>query len=264
MGFSLQQNQKYHGASVHPDRNRQFEYINSSCKSFITQGQPVISVDTKKKELTGNLKNNGAEYRPCDSPLKVMDHDFKTPDTQRAAPYGIYDIERNEGLVNVGISHDTAGFAVNSISRWWETMGKEAYPNATKLLITADGGGSNGDHCRLWKTELQRFANSSGLEIKVCHFPPGTSKWNKIEHRMFAFISKNWRGRPLETLAVIISLIGSVKTEGGLKIKCGQDERSYAKGVKVTDEELSAVLIERDEWHGEWNYTIKPDNNDQT
>lgn len=258
MGFSLQQNQKYISSAVHPDRNEQFEYINSSVKDFIARGQPVISVDTKKKELVGNFKNAGAEYRPCGLPLKVMDHDFKTKDTQRAVPYGIYDIERNEGYVNVGISHDTAEFAVQSIRQWWEQMGRPVYPDAKELLITADGGGSNGWRCRLWKTELQKFADDSGLSIKVCHFSPGSSKWNKIEHRMFAFISKNWRGHPLETLAVIVSLIGSVRTDKGLKIQCDSDEREYEKGVKVSEEEYSAVNIQPDSWHGEWNYTISP------
>ncbi|HAR79223.1 MAG TPA: ISAzo13 family transposase [Succinivibrionaceae bacterium] len=259
MGFSLQQNRKYVEAGDSSiDRDEQFEYINENAKQFINANQPVISVDTKKKELIGNYKNNGSEYRPKGEPLKVQDHDFGT---LRAAPYGIYDIGNNEGFVNVGLSADTGAFAANSIKSWWENMGKERYPDAKTLMITADGGGSNGRRNRQWKKGLQEFSNVSGLEIKICHFPPGTSKWNKIEHRMFSYISKNWRGRPLETIEVVVNLIASTTTKQGLKIRCEIDQKEYEKGVKITEEELAKLNIIPNDWHGEWNYTIKPQKN---
>ncbi len=218
---------------------------------------PVISVDTKKKELIGNYKNGGREYRKKGDPRLVNDHDFMG-DQGRAVPYGILDIGANEAFVSVGISADTAEFAVNSIRTWWSTMGKERYPDARKIMITADGGGSNGSRNRLWKKELQNFADETGLEILVRHFPPGTSKWNKIEHRLFSFISMNWRGRPLETLEVIVNLIGSTTNRSGLKVECSLDEREYEKGIRVTDEEMSDVNLFRDSWRGDWNYRIIP------
>jgi len=259
MGFSLQQNRKYTEAgNPGPDRDGQFNFINDKSKDFLSRGLPVISVDTKKKELIGNFKNTGAEYRPQKDPLKVMDHDFPIPENGKASPYGIYDIGRNEGFVNVGLSADTGAFAVNSIRLWWNSMGMERYPDARELYITADGGGSNGRRNRLWKTELQNFANESGLKIHVSHFPPGTSKWNKIEHRLFSQISKNWRGRPLETIAVIVSLISSTTTAQGLTVHCAVDPAEYPKGTKISDAELSKVSIMRNDWHGEWNYCIEP------
>lgn len=259
MGFSLQQNRKYtESGEAGPDRDGQFRFINDQAKDFLDLGLPVISVDTKKKELIGNYKNNGAEYRPHKQPLKVNDHDFPDAEKGKASPYGIYDIGRNEGFVNVGLSADTGAFAVNSIRSWWSGMGVSRYPNAKKLMITADGGGSNGRRNRLWKKSLQEFANETGLEIYVSHFPPGTSKWNKIEHRLFSQISKNWRGRPLETIEVIVSLIGSTKTEEGLTVRCVVDENTYERGVKVTDGELSEINLTPNDWHGEWNYIISP------
>lgn len=259
MGYSLQLNQKMNQVGKeHPDRNEQFKHINEKVKAFHTSGLPAISIDCKKKELVGSFKNIGAEYASVKNPRKVLDHDFPLPDMGKAAPYGIYDIAANEGFVNVGISADTAQFAVASIRNWWLSMGKERYPYADKLLITADGGGSDGSRNRLWKTELQSLANETGLAISVCHFPPGTSKWNKIEHRMFSQISKNWRGRPLETLEVIVSLIAATTTNTGLSIRCQLDLHQYAKGLKITDEELSFVRIVGDDFHPNWNYTIFP------
>ena len=258
MGYSLQQNKKYVEAGIQsPDRDEQFKFINSQVLSFMSDGQPVISVDTKKKELVGDYKNHGREYAPAHKPILVNDHDFPGKDG-KVAPYGIYGIARNEGYVSVGISADNAEFAVNSIRTWWQEMGQERYPHARKLMITADGGGSNGSRNHLWKKCLQDFANDSGLEIHVSHFPPGTSKWNKIEHRMFAYISKNWRAKPLTSLAVIISLIAATTTKTGLKIKCGLDTSTYQTKIKVSDEEFSAVKLSKDDWHGEWNYTISP------
>ncbi len=259
MGFSLQQNKKYvEAGNGVVDRDEQFRFINESAKRFLKTGLPVISVDTKKKELIGNYKNNGAEYRKKKCPLKVYDHDFQDPEKGKASPYGIYDIARNEGFVNVGISADTGAFAVNSIRSWWSSMGKELYPDAKKLMITADGGGSNGRRNRLWKTCLQDLANETGLEIYVSHFPPGTSKWNKIEHRLFSQISKNWRGRPLETLEIIVSLIGSTTTDSGLTVKCVVDKNDYPKGIKIDDIQLASLNLIPNEWHGEWNYMIAP------
>ena len=259
MGYSLQMNQKMNQVGEeHPDRDAQFGYINERVKAFGSAEQPVISIDCKKKELIGNFKNTGSEYAQKKHPVEVLDHDFPLPGLGKAAPYGIYDISANEGYVNVGISADTAQFAVASIRNWWNLMGLERYPAATKLLITADGGGSNGSRNRLWKTELQNLANETGLEISVCHFPPGTSKWNKIEHRMFSQISKNWRGRPLESLAIIVNLIAATTTRTGLKIQCQVDLNHYPKGIKITDDELAFVNMIADEFHPNWNYSILP------
>jgi transposase len=259
MGYSLQQNQKMlQTGEANPDRDAQFKYINNKSGEFIGQGQPVISVDTKKKELIGNFKNNGAEYSKKKSPTRVLDHDFPIKELGKVAPYGIYDVSRNEGFVNLGISHDTAEFAVESILRWWKTLGTNTYPVAEKLYITCDNGGSNGSKRKLWKTQLQEFANTSGLTVHVSHFPPGTSKWNKIEHKMFCFISKNWRGRPLISIETVVSLISNTTSSKGLKIICMEDRNDYALGTVVTDEELAAINIQKDEFHGDWNYSIAP------
>jgi transposase len=259
MGYSLQQNQKMLRVDMsHPDRDAQFEHINKKCARFIRQGQPVISVDTKKKELIGNFKNNGAEYSQKKSPVKVLDHDFPLKELGKVAPYGIYDVSRNEGFVNLGVSHDTAEFAVESILRWWKTLGVNTYPNAKKLYINSDNGGSNGSRVKLWKKQLQEFANITGLSAHVSHFPPGTSKWNKIEHKMFCFISKNWRGRPLISIETVIELISNTTTASGLKIVCIEDVNKYELGTKVTDEELAELNIKRDAFHGDWNYVISP------
>jgi transposase len=259
MGYSLQQNQKMlQVGEPHPDRNTQFEYINKKCGDFINRRQPVISVDTKKKELIGNFKNNGTEYRLQKDPIKVLDHDFPIKELGKVAPYGIYDISRNEGFVNLGISHDTAEFAVESILRWWQTLGKNTYPDASELYINCDSGGSNGARIRLWKAQLQEFANITGLDTHISHFPPGTSKWNKIEHKMFCFISKNWRGKPLISVEAVIKLISNTSTTKGLKIVCVEDSKNYELGTKVTDDELAEINIKRDAFHGDWNYTIAP------
>ncbi len=259
MGYSLQLNQKaLQVGEAHVDRDAQFTYINAKARCFMEDGQPVISVDTKKKENVGNFKNNGAEYAPAGSPTQVLDHDFPILGLGKASPYGIYDVRENEGYVSVGISSDTAAFAANSIRTWWDEMGCLKYHGASRLYITADGGGSNGSRNKLWKKELQHLSNETGLEIHVSHFPPGTSKWNKIEHRMFSHISKNWRGRPLVSLAVIISLIGSTTTKKGLKVKCGLDTKEYETGIKVPEGELNELNISRDEFHGEWNYWVSP------
>ncbi len=257
MGYSLQANQKVKEGSKHPDRNQQFEYIYRQINQFQDGLQPVISVDTKKKELVGDFKNAGKEWHPKGKPEKVQVHDFPLVGG-KVAPYGVYDLTQNSGWVNLGTSADTAEFAVESIRRWWSKMGKPVYPGAKKLLITADGGGSNGYRIRLWKKELQRFANDAGLEITVSHFPPGTSKWNKIEHRLFSFITMNWRGKPLVSHEVIVNLIASTRTKGGLSVKCELDTNKYEKGVKVTDQELKKIQIDRHDFHGEWNYTISP------
>lgn len=258
MGYSLQQNKKFtESGDPGPDRDAQFRFINDKAKEFMRAMCPVISVDAKKKELIGRYKNNGSEWAVSGQPIKVKDHDFEGPGG-KACPYGIYDLNFNEGFVNVGISADTAEFAVNSIREWWKTMGSERYPGADRLYITADGGGSNGRRNKLWKTSLQQFANETGLSIHVSHFPPGTSKWNKIEHRLFAFISKNWRGRPLETLEIIVNLIGSTTTSTGLKVKCKPDMNTYEKGKVVTDEELENLNFTANAWHEEWNYVIAP------
>lgn len=259
-GYSLQANRKTHEGGKHPDRNEQFEFINNQVKSYAKKGQPVISVDCKKKELIGNFKNNGREWEPKKTPTDVNVYDFIDKKLGKAVPYGIYDIYKNEGWVNVGISKDTAKFAVLSIRTWWEQMGKQYYPNAKELLITADGGGSNSSRSRLWKQEIQKFSDEIGMQIRVCHFPPGTSKWNKIEHKLFSFISMNWRGKPLTSLQVIVNLIGATKSKSGLKIKTSIDENIYEKGLKVSDEEFKKINIEKDAFHGEWNYVIKPSN----
>ena len=259
MGYSLQQNQKMlQVGDPHPDRDAQFKHIDKKCGEFIKQGQPVISVDTKKKELIGNFKNSGAEYSKEKSPTKVFDHDFPLKELGKVAPYGVYDISRNEGFVNLGISRDTAEFAVESILRWWQSLGRNTYPEARKLYINSDNGGSNGSRVKLWKKQLQEFANLTGLETHVSHFPPGTSKWNKIEHRMFCFISKNWRGTPLISIETVIELISNTTTSKGLKIVCIKDDNQYELGTKVTDAELAAISIVRDDFHGDWNYTILP------
>jgi hypothetical protein len=258
LGYSLQANRKTIEGSQHPDRDAQFEYINKRVAHFQRRGQPVISVDTKKKELVGDFKNGGREWQLEGEPESVRVHDFIDKDLGKAIPYGVYDVTTNEGWVSVGTDHDTAQFAVETIRRWWMQMGRERYPNATNLLITADGGGSNSSRCRLWKVELQRLATELGLTIEMCHFPPGTSKWNKIEHRMFSFISMNWRGKPLVTHEVIVNLIAGTTTETGLRINAALDDGKYAKGLKVTDEQLKAVRMKPAEFHGEWNYAIKP------
>jgi len=258
MDYSLQANRKTAEGSSHPDRNAQFEYIHQKVKEFQACSQPVISVDAKKKERVGDFKNGGRELRPKGDPEKVRVYDFEIPELGKVAPYGVYDQTRNAGWVNVGTDHDTATFAVESIRKWWITMGRDAYPEAGRLLITADGGGSNGARVRLWKIELQKLVNETGLVISVCHLPPGTSKWNKIEHRLFSYISQNWRAKPLVSHEVIVNLIASTRTRTGLTVKCQLDTDKYAKGIKVTDEELRQVNIVRDEFHGEWNYAIHP------
>jgi len=258
LGYSLQGNKKTIEGASHPDRNAQFEYINRMTQEYQQKGQPVISVDTKKKELVGNFKNGGRELRPEGDPEKVLVHDFKIEELGKVNPYGIYDIAHNYGWVNVGTDNDTAAFAVESIRRWWNSMGQTVYPEAKKLLITADSGGSNGYRIRLWKTELQKLADENGLEISVCHFPPGTSKWNKIEHRLFAFITQNWRGKPLVSHEVIVNLISATTTKKGLQVECQLDRSSYPKGIKIPDEMMAQINIIRSDFHGEWNYAIIP------
>jgi Rhodopirellula transposase DDE domain len=258
MGYSLQGNRKVHEGASHPDRDAQFQFIAEKAKAFQQQGQPVISVDTKKKELIGRFRNGGQEYRPKGQPILVNVYDFLDKQKGKAVPYGVYDLSKNEGWVSVGLSSDTAQFAVNSIRYWWQEMGAARYANATALYITADGGGSNGSRVRLWKVELQRFADEIGKTIHVSHFPPGTSKWNKIEHKMFCFISKNWRGQPLIDAATIVQLIGSTTTTTGLIINARLDDTVYKKSIKVTDEQLQQLLLEPDPFHGEWNYKIVP------
>jgi hypothetical protein len=258
MDYSLQANRKTREGPPHPDRDAQFGYINERVQRFQEGRQPIISVDTKKKELVGDFKNAGREWRPQGNPEPVRVHDFLIAGQGKAIPYGIYDLTRNEGWVSVGIDHDTASFAVHAIDRWWDLMGREVYPEAKSLLITADGGGSNGSRVRLWKWELQQFANRTGLTVTVSHLPPGTSKWNKIEHRLFSHIAMNWRGKPLVSLAVIVSLIGSTRTERGLRVRSEIDPGEYATGVSVTDEQMGSIRLERDAFHGEWNYTIQP------
>jgi len=258
MGYSLQANSKSREGASHPDRDAQFQYINRCVTAQMAAGEPAISVDTKKKELVGDFKNVGQEWRPKGDPERVRVHDFMIEELGKVSPYGVYDLARNEGWVSVGISHDTAAFAVASIGRWWQHMGRRAYPSARTLLVTADAGGSNGSRNRLWKSELQVLADKTGLAISVCHLPPGTSKWNKIEHRMFCFISQNWRGRPLLTHATIVSLISATETSTGLKIRCRLDRKIYPPGVKVSDEQMASVLLEPAHFHGDWNYTIWP------
>ena len=258
LGYSLQANRKTLEGASHPDRNAQFEHINTTVHAQLTAQQPVISVDTKKKELVGNFKNGGRERRPKGEPEPVRVHDFVLPERGRATPYGVYDLAQNAGWVSVGVDHDTASFAVATIRQWWHSMGRAAYPKARRLLITADGGGSNGSRVRLWKLELQHLADELGFPIAVCHLPPGTSKWNKIEHRLFSFISQNWRGKPLVSHEVIVNLIAATTTKKGLTIRCALDQNQYPAGRKVSDQELKAINITRDDFHGEWNYTISP------
>jgi Rhodopirellula transposase DDE domain len=258
MGYSLQANSKTREGDQHIDRNAQFEYINRQAKAFLTAKEPIISVDTKKKELVGNFKNNGREWRPNGTPELVKVHDFIDPKLSRAVPYGVYDITNNVGWVSVGTDHDTASFAVSAIHRWWRTMGKKRHPKAKRLMISADGGGSNGYRVRLWKVELQGLADELKLPITVCHLPPGTSKWNKIEHRLFSFITMNWRGKPLRSYRTIVQMIAATTTDAGLKVRAELDERKYPKGLKVSDDQLAAVNISRHSFHGDWNYTISP------
>jgi hypothetical protein len=258
MRYTMQGNKKTKEGGSHPERNAQFLFINDKAKEFQALGNPVISVDTKKKELVGQFANKGSTWRPQGCPEEVNVHDFMDPEKGRASPYGIYDLAKNLGFVNVGVSADTSEFAVESIRRWWLSMGRKSYPEATRLMITADGGGSNGSRVRLWKAELQRFADESGLEITVCHYPPGTSKWNKIEHRMFSHISQNWRGKPLTSIETIVNLIGSTRTKPGLAIKAVVDTNKYAKGVKVTDDEMESLNLQRNAFLGEWNYKLHP------
>ena len=258
LGYSLQANRKSKEGSSHPDRNAQFEYINRKVKRFLASKQPVISVDTKKKELVGDFKNSGRELSPQGKPERVRVHDFLIPELGRATPYGVYDLARNTGWVSVGMDHDTAAFAVESIRRWWQYMGRPVYPEASRLLITADAGGSNGPRLRLWKVELQKLADETGMRIAVCHFPPGTSKWNKIEHRLFSFISQNWRGKPLLSFEVIVNLIAATTTTKGLKVHAEIDDGVYPSGTKIDDKELAGVRLRRDKFHGDWNYEIHP------
>ena len=257
-GYSLQADRKTTEGTSHPDRDAQFNHISRQVGEFQSRGQPVISVDAKKKELIGNFKNGGREWQRVRHPVLVRGHDFEDEELGKAIPYGVYDITQNRGWVSVGIDHDTAAFAVHSIQQWWLQMGKATYPSATELLVTADCGGSNGNRLRLWKIELQRLADETRLRVAVCHLPPGTSKWNKIEHRMFCHITKNWRGRPLESREVIVNLIGHTTTEKGLRIEAALDPNLYPKGIKVTDDELGEVNVEKDKFHGEWNYIISP------
>lgn len=258
LGYSLQGTRKSREGSSHPDRNAQFEYINKMCKGFQRRGQPVISVDSKKKEHVGDFKNAGREWRRKRTAPRVRVYDFVDPKLGKVTPYGVYDISKNVGWVNVGIDHDTAEFAVESIRRWWRQMGRRAYPNAGELLITADGGGSNAVKNRLWKYSLQHLADESGLRISVCHFPPGTSKWNKIEHRLFCHITQNWRGQPLVSHDVIVQLIGSTRTRKGLRVRAAIDRHEYPKGIEVTDEQMNKINLKPAKFHGDWNYSIAP------
>jgi len=258
LGYSLQANRKTTEGKDHPDRDSQFRYINRRVKAFQRQGQPVVSVDTKKKELVGRYRNGGREWQPKGQPEEVKVHDFIDKDLGKAIPYGVYDLAADKGRVSVGVDHDTAEFAVETLRRWWQRMGSRVYPRAKKLLITADGGGSNGTRCRLWKVELQRLADEVGLHISVCHFPPGTSKWNKIEHRLFCHITENWRGRPLVNREVVVNLIGSTTTKTGLEIRAELDGGTYPVGREVTEQQMESLSIKREQFHGEWNYTIRP------
>jgi hypothetical protein len=258
LDYSLQANRKTREGSNHPDRDAQFHYINDQVNAALDAGEPAVSVDTKKKELVGDFKNGGREWRPKGMAEEVRVHDFVIPELGRAVPSGVYDIAGNSGWFSVGIDHDTAAFATNAIRSWWQSMGQERYPHEKSLLITADGGGSNGSRVRLWKFELQKLADDLGMSVTVCHLPPGTSKWNKIEHRLFSFITGNWRGKPLVSHAVIVQLIGATTTTTGLKVRCELDPNAYPAGIKVTDEELAALNIARHDFHGEWNYTVHP------
>ena len=256
--YSLQGNRKTEEGADHPDRDAQFRHINAQVKRSLETGIPVISVDTKKKELLGNYENSGKQWLPAKKPVKVNGHDFPSPDVPRAYPYGIYDLTQNRGFVNVGTDHDTGAFAVASIRGWWRSEGRSLYSDVRVLLITADGGGSNGSRLRLWKLELQNLSDETGLSISVCHFPPGTSKWNKVEHRLFSFISSNWRGEPLRDYETIVNLIARTTTAKGLKVTCRLDRRKYPTGRKVTDEEFKRVNLKRNTFHGDWNYIIYP------
>ena len=258
LGYSLQANRKTREGGTHPDRDGQFEHLNAQAEAFLAAGEPAVSVDAKKKELVGDFKNAGREWHPKGNPEQVQVYDFPIPGLGRATPYGVYDLSRNTGWVNVGIDHNTAAFAVESIRRWWNEVGRQQYPQAKRLLISADGGGSNGSRVRLWKWEVQQLADETGLSITVCHLPPGTSKWNKIEHRLFAWISQNWRGKPLISYAVILKLIAATTTEAGLTVQCQLDTNRYPAGRKLSDEEMATLSIQPDSFHGEWNYTILP------
>jgi hypothetical protein len=261
LGYGLQADKKTLTLEPsHPDRNLQFEYLNTQTLKATAAGNPVLSIDSKKKENIGNFKNNGQTYQPQGMPVETLDHDFPIEALGKATPYGVYDIFKNKGFVNVGLSADTAVFAVESLRRWWYAEGVVEYANADRIVLTCDCGGSNGYRCRLWKFELQQFANEVGLSVVVLHFPPGTSKWNKIEHRLFSFISKNWAGRPLVSAAVIVGLIGATKTERGLCVRCVLDEAEYVRGLEVSAEEFDSIKIVKDDFHGEWNYTILPNN----
>jgi hypothetical protein len=258
LGFSRQSNRKADEGSKHPDRNAQFEYINAKVITAQARKQPVISVDTKKKELIGNFRNGGTDYRPKGNPRRVNVHDFENKELGKVVPYGVYDVTANVGFVSVGITSDTAEFAVQSIRSWLERLGRQRYPKARQLMITADCGGSNGARVRLWKVELQKFADETGLELRVHHYPPGTSKWNKIEHRLFCHITQNWRGRPLTDRVAVVELIGATTTKAGLKVECVLDTRTYEKGIKVSDAEMEALNITGDAFHPDWNYTVTP------
>lgn len=260
IGYSLQATKKTKEGEQHPDRNAQFEYINAQATAFQMRGEPVVSVDTKKKELVGDFRNGGREWQPKGEPVPVRVHDFLDKDLGKAIPYGVYDPNRNEAWVSVGVDHDTAEFAVATLRRWWTTMGKRAYPDATELLITADGGGSNSSRTHLWKSELQKWADDTGLLLTVCHFPPGTSKWNKIEHRLFSHITQNWRGRPLVSLEAIVNLIANTTTTAGLRVRAKLDTRSYQTKKKVPKEILETLSLRRHRFHGDWNYTVQPRN----
>jgi hypothetical protein len=258
MGYSLQANQKTLEGSAHPDRNAQFAHLNGAVQQQLWAGEPVVSVDTKKKELVGPFKNGGREWRPKGAPEPVRVHDFLIPELGRVSPYGVYDLAQNEAWVSVGVDHDTAAFAVESIRRWWRSMGQPLYPQATHLLITADAGGSNGYRVRLWKLELQKLADETGLEIAVCHLPPGTSKWNKIEHRLFSAITQNWRGKPLVSHEVVVNLIGATTTKTGLRVRSALDTNPYPAGRTVSDDDLAVLHLRRDSFHGDWNYSLVP------
>jgi transposase len=259
-GYSLQANRKTIEGKQHPDRNAQFEYVANRVRAYLQRGQPAVSVDTKKKEPLGNMKNPGKTYRRKGDPIQVKTHDFPDKELGKAIPYGVYDLAHNEAGVTVGVSHDTAEFAVAAIRRWWLKLGRKRFPNGRRILVTADSGGSNSPRTRLWRWELQQFANETGLKIELCHFPPGTSKWNKIEHRLFCHITRNWQGVPLESLEIVINLIGSTTTREGLEVHAWLDEGQYQKSRKVSDDQLLDVRIQRAQFHGEWNYTILPDN----
>ena len=258
MGYSLQSNRKTREGRQHPDRDGQFRWIAGRVRARKRRGEPALSVDAKKKEVLGNLKNAGQTYRPRGEPRKVKTHDFPDPELGKAVPYGVYDIHGNEAGVSVGVSHDTAEFAVGAIRRWWEKLGRKRYGGAKRVLVTADSGGSNSSRCRLWKVELQKWADETGLIVEVCHYPPGTSKWNKIEHRLFCHITRNWQGRPLETLEIVVESIGATTTHAGLEVHAWLDEGAYEKGRKVSDQELADCNIKRCQYHGEWNYEIHP------